>query len=208
MKEMNTPGNLNNMKEPKQKRAKVTVDSILEASRIVIEKSGLEKFNTNYIAEVAGVSIGSLYQYFKNKESILEVLLDKELTKNREELDKILADSKGKSLEEVINILVTFLIESWEKKGVFGKILFQFVPDIVDINHFKKIDQKLIPYLVEKVSSSNESLNEEDLDYALFLIIQSVRSTIFFINGPYKDMDRTKVKKELSIMISSYLRAR
>lgn len=196
------------MKEPKQKRARVTVDSILEASKIVIEKSGLEKFNTNYIAEVAGVSIGSLYQYFKNKESILEVLLDKELTKSRSDLDEILKDSNDKSLEEVVNTIVIYLVENWEKKGVFGKIIFQYVPDIIDLNYFKKIDQKLIPYLVEKVSDSNESVNEEDLDYAIFLIIQTVRSTILLINDPYKKMDIDKIKKELSIMISSYLRAR
>lgn len=208
MKRTNTLGNLKNMKEPKQKRARVTVDSILEASKIVIEKSGLEKFNTNYIAEVAGVSIGSLYQYFKNKESILEVLLDKELTKSRSDLDEILKDSNDKSLEEVVNTIVIYLVENWEKKGVFGKIIFQYVPDIIDLNYFKKIDQKLIPYLVEKVSDSNESVNEEDLDYAIFLIIQTVRSTILLINDPYKKMDIDKIKKELSIMISSYLRAR
>jgi hypothetical protein len=208
MKKMSIHGNLKNMKEPKQKRARVTVDSILEASKIVIEKSGLEKFNTNYIAEVAGVSIGSLYQYFKNKESILEVLLDKELTKSRSDLDEILKDSNDKSLEEVVNTIVIYLVENWEKKGVFGKIIFQYVPDIIDLNYFKKIDQKLIPYLVEKVSDSNESVNEEDLDYAIFLIIQTVRSTILLINDPYKKMDIDKIKKELSIMISSYLRAR
>ncbi len=212
MKKMNTLGNLIIMKEPKQKRARVTVDAILEASKMVLEKSGLEKFNTNYIAEVAGVSIGSLYQYFKNKESILEVLLEKELTKNRDDLNDLLVDSETKSLEEIVESVVIYFVENWEKKGVFGKILFQYVPDIVDITYFKNIDQKLIPFLINKVLNNNKdinnTINKEDLEYALFLVIQNVRSTIFLINGPYKEMDREKIKKELSIMISSYLRAR
>ena len=113
---MSIPGNLISMKDPNQKRARATFYSTLEASKIVIKKSGLENFNTNYIAEFAEVSIGSIYQYFKNKESILEVLLDKELAKRRADLDRILKDSNDKPLEEIINILVIYLIESWKKK--------------------------------------------------------------------------------------------
>lgn len=196
------------IKKPKQKRSKVTVDSILEASKIVIKKSGLEKFNTNYIAEVAGVSIGSLYQYFKNKESILEVLLHKELEKNREALDKLIDPNDDMSLEEVVEKLVFYFVDNWEEKGVLGKILFQFVPDIMDFSIFKSIDKQLIPLLKEKVELSNQELNQENIDYALFLIIQNVRSTIYLSYTHYQELDRDILKKELSKMISSYLKDR
>lgn len=194
------------IKKPKQKRSKVTVDSILEASKIVIKKSGLEKFNTNYIAEVAGVSIGSLYQYFKNKESILKVLLDRELEKNRESLDKLIDPNEDYEIEEVVEKIVGYFIDNWEEKGVLGKILFQFVPDIIDFSLFKSVDKKLIPLLKEKIELSNKPINQENIDYALFLIINNVRTTVYLINTHYQEYDKEIIKKELATMISSYLK--
>lgn len=195
-------------KKPKQKRSKVTVDSILEASKIIIKKSGLEKFNTNYIAEVAGVSIGSLYQYFKNKESILEVLLHRELEKNREALDRLVNEDTNLSVQEIVEKIVFHFVDNWEEKGVFGKILFQFVPEIVDFSLFKSVDKKLIPLLREKIQLSNQQINEQDIDYALFLVIQNVRTTVYLMNTHYQELDREIMKRELSKMISSYLEAR
>lgn len=57
-------------KQPIQERSKLMVEDILEAASVVLLEKGLEAFNTNRVAEVAGVSIGSLYQYFPNKESL------------------------------------------------------------------------------------------------------------------------------------------
>lgn len=196
------------LKTPKQKRSKVTVDSILEASKIVIKKSGLERFNTNYIAEVAGVSIGSLYQYFKNKESILEVLLHKELEKNREVLDKLIDPNDDMTIEYVVQKIVFYFVDNWEEKGILGKILFQFVPDIVDYSLFKSIDKQLIPLLKEKIEMSNQNINQENIDYALLLIIQNVRSTIYLTYTHYNELDKDIIKSELSKMISSYLKDR
>lgn len=184
------------------------MDSILEASKIVIKKSGLEKFNTNYIAEVAGVSIGSLYQYFKNKESILKVLLDRELEKNRESLDKLIDPNEDHEIEEVVEKIVGYFIDNWEEKGVLGKILFQFVPDIIDFSLFKSVDKKLIPLLKEKIELSNKPINQENIDYALFLIINNVRTTVYLINTHYQEYDKEIIKKELATMISSYLKVR
>ena len=58
-------------KRPRQTRAVATVEAILEAAAHILEAGGLAAFNTNAIAEKAGVSIGSLYQYFPTKEAIL-----------------------------------------------------------------------------------------------------------------------------------------
>lgn len=195
-------------KKPKQKRSKVTVDSILEASRIIIKKTGLEKFNTNNIADVAGVSIGSLYQYFKNKESILEVLLHKELEKSRVALNEMINQDSDLGIDEIVEIVVFHLVEKWEEKGVFGKILFQIAPKYIDLSLFKTVDDILIPHMKKRILESNLDISIDDLEYALFLIIQNVRTTVFLINSHYQEYDSHIIKKELSIMISSYLKAR
>jgi AcrR family transcriptional regulator len=66
-------------KTPIQKRSSETVSVILEAAARVLEQRGFEHFNTNAIAEKAGVSIGSLYQYFPNKDALLSGLIAREV---------------------------------------------------------------------------------------------------------------------------------
>jgi AcrR family transcriptional regulator len=61
-------------KEPKQERSRETVDAILEATARILARRGWAGLNTNEVAEVAGVSIGSLYQYFPNKLSLIEAV--------------------------------------------------------------------------------------------------------------------------------------
>jgi AcrR family transcriptional regulator len=65
-------------KTPRQKRSSDTVAIIVEAAARILERDGFEGFNTNAIAEKAGVSIGSLYQYFPSKNALLSALMERE----------------------------------------------------------------------------------------------------------------------------------
>lgn len=65
-------------KIPRQERAAETVAAILEAAARILERHGLRGYNTNAIAERAGVSIGSLYQYFPNKDALTAALIERE----------------------------------------------------------------------------------------------------------------------------------
>ena len=58
-------------KQPRQERSQLMVDDILEAARLILQQEGWSAFNTNRVVEIAGVSIGSLYQYFPSKELLL-----------------------------------------------------------------------------------------------------------------------------------------
>jgi len=64
-------------KTPKQKRSREMVERLLEATAATLAERGLDDTTTNHIAERAGVSIGSLYQYFPDKEAILEALMER-----------------------------------------------------------------------------------------------------------------------------------
>ena len=79
-------------RQPVQERSRLMVEDILEAASLILLEEGLEAFNTNRVAEVAGVSIGSLYQYFPNKESLLLQLQEREVKTTWKVLDSILAD--------------------------------------------------------------------------------------------------------------------
>ena len=61
-------------REPRQKRSQLLVQSLLDATRLILERDGPDALTTNHIAEVAGVSIGSLYQYFEDKDAVVEAI--------------------------------------------------------------------------------------------------------------------------------------
>jgi AcrR family transcriptional regulator len=68
-------------KRPRQLRAQVTVDAILEAAAYILTNEGWDRFTTNRVADRAGVNIASLYQYFPNKLSILSALHDRHVAR-------------------------------------------------------------------------------------------------------------------------------
>jgi AcrR family transcriptional regulator len=80
-------------KQPKQARSNELVEAILKAALQVLAKEGARRFTTTRVAERAGVSVGSLYQYFPNKAAILFRLQQDEWRRTSEMLRRILEDS-------------------------------------------------------------------------------------------------------------------
>ena len=64
-------------KQPKQARSQEMVETLLQATTRILRREGRERLTTNRVAEVAGVSVGSLYQYFPNKQSLLDALTER-----------------------------------------------------------------------------------------------------------------------------------
>lgn len=94
-------------KTPRQARARATYDTILQAAAHIISRSGLATFNTNAVAERAGVSIGTLYQYFPNKDALMVALIRQQQGRQQETLKAaIKAISSSSDLETIIRTLI------------------------------------------------------------------------------------------------------
>jgi len=94
-------------KAPQQKRSQNTMDVILQATGELICARGLDGFGTNQIADRAGVSIGSLYQYFPDKEAILACMIRDMRRQMLHDFSKALDDTKDQSMLAAIDELVT-----------------------------------------------------------------------------------------------------
>ncbi|WP_425101038.1 TetR/AcrR family transcriptional regulator [Tropicibacter sp. S64] len=93
-------------KQARQARARVTQEAIVEAAARILEQDRLDDLTTNGIAERAGVSIGSLYQYFPNKEAILVALIRREralLYSDVMDIAQTCGDAAGK-IEALIDV--------------------------------------------------------------------------------------------------------
>jgi AcrR family transcriptional regulator len=95
-------------KRPRQARSTQLVEDILEAAARVLARQGARRFTTVRVAEEAGVSIGSLYQYFPNKEALLFRLQTDEWTETWGVLEEILTDRTLQALDRLRKMVLVF----------------------------------------------------------------------------------------------------
>jgi AcrR family transcriptional regulator len=105
-------------KSPRQSRSARLVEDILEAAIRVLSREGAQRFTTARVAEAAGVSVGSLYQYFPNKEAILFRLQTDEWKRTSELMHSILADPSRAPLERLRATVHAFFLSEWDEASL------------------------------------------------------------------------------------------
>lgn len=112
-----------------QARSRNTIEAIVEATARILTRDGWPACNTNAIARVAGVSIGSVYEYFKNKEAILELILDRHLTSGEAKLAGLSAAARGGlPLDDVVRLLVEGFVAVHSDNPRLHRVLSAEVP--------------------------------------------------------------------------------
>jgi AcrR family transcriptional regulator len=97
---------------PRQSRAEETVAAILEAAAQILEAGGLAAFTTNAVAERAGVSIGTLYQYFSDKAALIRALGERETKATLRNVMAALQSDDAASVEERVRAVIRAVIHS------------------------------------------------------------------------------------------------
>ncbi|EJL93780.1 TetR family transcriptional regulator [Pantoea sp. GM01] len=105
-------------KRPKQARSNELVSAILQAATQVLEQEGATRFTTARVAERAGVSIGSLYQYFPNKAAILFRLQSEEWQRTGNLLGAILRNSAATPRQRLHDLTLAFLQSECEEAAM------------------------------------------------------------------------------------------
>jgi AcrR family transcriptional regulator len=109
---------ISSRKQPKQARSSGLVATILEAAAQVLAKEGAHRFTTARVAEKAGVSIGSLYQYFPNKAAILFRLQSDEWRQTTNLLCDILEDTRHPPLARLRTLVHAFIHSECEEAAM------------------------------------------------------------------------------------------
>ena len=196
-------------KQPSRGRSRFSVREIVEAAARVFEERGYAGANTNRIAERAGVSIGSLYQYFPNKESILAVLLEQhtqEVANAVEAIRRHVAEEPH-DLVGVLEHFVEDMVELHSKNPRLQHVLLDEAPRPP---HLKARLQELEQAAVESTEillRANPQVRVEDHRTAAYLAVQSIETLVHrFVVEPPDEVSRERFAAELVEMLVRYLR--
>lgn len=115
-------------RKPKQRRALQTYGAVLDAAVRVLEREGSHALNTNRIAEVAGVSIGSVYQYFPDKRAIFAALHQRHIDEIDRIIGKTLMKNATSPLPTLIHALIDAMVDAHTPHPELYELMFNEVP--------------------------------------------------------------------------------
>jgi len=191
---------------PKQKRSREKYEAILSASIIVLSREGYVGTNTSNIAQEAGVAVGSLYEYFPNKESIFMAFLDTQVEdilrqiKTSVVTNKIL--SRKNETESPLKSWLRLVVEACHLNRNLLRVLVSEIPGILDLLSLQNLDVQLMP--LAKFLNEGSNLSEEQLakkTYILSNLLSGFLIRSFFSENSLSIDDTTE---ELYKVISSY----
>ena len=164
-------------KKPKQNRAQATVDAILGAMAHILIGGGSGKTSTNHIAKIAGVSIGSLYQYFPNKESIVLALIDSYSKKILNQITLHIEQSEGRPMKVAVRDYIRAMLSIPAKNP---KLHQAFVGEIIRIghHHIRELEDKLVQIVYELLLEHRNAILPKDLRLAAFILVTTAEGVI------------------------------
>jgi len=117
-------------KSPVQARSAVTVNAILEATIQVLLQAGKERLTTTKVARRAGVSVGTLYQYFPNKTAMLKAALKRHMDGITEAIELVCREQKGNPLDQMASALISAFLDAKMRDAKASVALYSVGSDI------------------------------------------------------------------------------
>ena len=117
-------------KSPVQARSTASVHAILEATIQVLLKVGKERLTTTRVASRAGVSVGTLYQYFPNKSALLQAVLKRHLAGVTEAVELVCKQQMGGTLQQMVTALINAFLEAKMRDAKTSVALYSVSADV------------------------------------------------------------------------------
>ena len=191
-------------KLPKQERSQATVSAILIATTRILTEEGYDKFNTNRVAELAGVSVGSLYQYFPNKAALLYALGEHHANEMAELAQHHLEDLGDRSILEVLQQIIKAVLAAYAVNPKLYRILHQQVPRSEEM---QKLDDARIEQMLHSfLALHRDQLRPQNLDITVFIISRTIKALLYDAIADRPNLLKNgELEQELMRMLSSYL---
>ena len=192
-------------KQPVQARSEATVSALFDASIQVLLAVGYRRFTTTRVAERAGVSVGSLYQYFPNRQALITSVIERYLEGLRATIEQHCRDLRGSRLDQLVGGLVDAVIAAkWEHIEV-SRALHEPFADIGGTQLVNASAVKTAGSIAEVLRSCADA-SFRDVDRLALLIVISCSSLLqAAITDQTGAIGREALRAHMRAMVLGYL---
>ncbi len=159
-----------------QERAQATVDAILRATAHILVADGYDRASTNRIAARAGVSIGSLYQYFPNKEALVAALMEQHMETMASVVRGILPRIGALPFEDAVEEAVRAMVAAHAVDPKLHKVLVEQIPRIGKLERSDVLEREMANLIRSYLEARRDEIGVRDLDLATFVVYGIVES--------------------------------
>ena len=163
-------------KRPRQERSKATVDTILAATARVLVKKGFDGLTTNAVAEQAGVSIGSLYQYFPSKEALVAALIEQHIEEMNAAILSELTRVAQLPMAQAVRAVIELTIRAHSVEPELHRVLTEQVPRVGRLARLAEADSICRRMVAGVLATRKDELAITDPDTAAFILVASIES--------------------------------
>jgi len=163
-------------KAPTQDRSRETVEVILTATARVLVDVGYDRASTNKVAEVAGVSVGSLYRYFPSKEALVAALCERHVTQMFAVCEEKLLELQDAPMDLAAREIVRAILRAQSVNPKLHRILIQQVPRVGQLRNVDGLQERFSVMVRGYLESRRKEVRPKNLELAVFALVHAVEA--------------------------------
>jgi len=163
-------------KQASQERSRATVDALIEATARLLVWEGFERTSTNRIAEEAGVSVGSLYQYYPSKEALVVAVIERHNLELMQVVRAALAGVAGLPIEKAVRRMVAAAIDAHRINPRLHRVLAEQLPRTGRLEKVETFNREYYASFRGWLEGRRDGLRAIDLDLAAFVCVTSIEA--------------------------------
>jgi AcrR family transcriptional regulator len=197
---------LKSRKQPRQERSQATVEAILSATARVLVKEGFDRASTNRIAEQAGVSIGSLYQYFPSKEALVAALMERHVDEISKLIGSAMTRLVGAPIPDAVREIIDLMISAHAIDPALHKVLMEQVPRIMQHAHVREVEHQVADVARSYLALHKDEIRPRNLELAAVIVVHTIEALTHRAVVERPDLlENDELKEEIAELIIRYL---
>jgi len=165
-------------KQPRQARAVATLSAVLEGAAQVLEADGFEKMTTTRVAERAGTSVGTLYQYFPSKEALLVAVVEARMAAIDRALSTVFDLPASAPLAEHVRVMITALINEKKRRPRLNAELARQAPRLENLRLIARTLDRAHGMVRALIEAHQDETSVTDADLAAWLVVHAVNGMV------------------------------
>ena len=199
----------NPRKLPEQDRSRATVEVIVDAAARILVKGGYDAFTTNRVAEKAGVSVGSLYQYFPNKEALLSELMRRHVMEIERNVEEMAEMAKTAPLAELIRVGIEQNVRAHLIDPDLHRVLSEEMPRLGALDWKAAFIERMEDRVRAALEARRSELAVSDIDLAVYIVTRTTEAVIHnAVCERPKELASGMLAEEVTRMLVGFLTGR